>query len=60
MSLFICSQTVANYIKLLLKKKRKKNRGRKWRGGRFKKVILSARYSYSFISMQNKGRPAER
>lgn len=29
-------------------------------GGRFKKVILSARYSYSFISMQNKERPAER
>lgn len=37
MSLFICSQTVANYIKLLLKKKRKKNRGRKWRGGGLKK-----------------------
>lgn len=59
MSLFICSQTVANYIKLLLKKKGKKNRGRKQRGGGLK-VILLARYSYSFISMQNKEGLAER
>lgn len=54
-SLFICSQTVANDIKLLLEKKGKKNRGRKWKGGRLKGVILLARCSSRFISMQNKG-----